>query len=71
MEQTLKVIEINGHIVLKNGRKKYAQISLNSNPDYKWVIYFQGGMALSGYKTKELAIARAMKMFEDWKNVMV
>jgi hypothetical protein len=70
MERTLKIIEINDSVILKDGRKKYAQISFNKNPEYNWIIYFRGGLALSGYKTKELAIERANRMFNDFHNMI-
>lgn len=67
----LKIIEVDNTTILKNGRKKYAEICFNTNPDYKWVIYFKGGMALSGFNTKELAIERTNKMFEDWQKLII
>lgn len=66
MEQDLKIIEADDKTILKNGRKKYAEIVFNPNKDYKWVIFFHDGVALSGFETKELAIERANKMFEGW-----
>ena len=55
--------------VLKIGRKIYATITENKNPDYKFMIWFQGGVALSGYETEQRAIERAEKMRADFVSV--
>ena len=70
MNNELRVIEKDGETILKDGRKTYATICYNQNPDYKWVLYTKGGLALSGYETKEEAISRAQKMFNDWRGVV-
>lgn len=69
--KSLKIIELEDRTVLKDGRKIYAEISLNPNKDYNWVVYFRGGVALSGYQTKELAISRANRMFNEWNNTIL
>jgi len=51
--------------VLKIGRKIYATITENKNPEYKFMIWFQGGVVLSGYATEQKAIERAEKMRGD------
>ena len=65
---TLKVITEDNKTTLKNGRKVYATISYNKNPDYKFVLYLKSGIALSGYETEQQAIDRANKMHNDWQN---
>lgn len=56
--------------ILKNGRKIYGSVSFNQNPDYKWVLYLKGSIALSGFNTEREAIDKANKMFAEWKNVI-
>jgi hypothetical protein len=66
----LTIIEKENETVIKRGRKTFATISYNKNPDYKWVIYFKTNIALSGYETKEKAIERAEKMNESFNEVL-
>lgn len=67
---TLKQIKKGDSIILKRGNKIYATISQNPNKEYNWTVYFQKGPALSGYKTKKDAIARAQKMSDSLKGVL-
>ncbi len=67
---TLQITRKEGQTILKNGRKTYATISYNNNPDYKWTIYFKSSLALSGYDSEEKAIERAEKMFNDTNNII-
>ena len=62
----LKIIKQEDQTILKNGRKVYATVSYNKNPDYKWILWLKTGIALSGYNTEEEAIERANKMLKDW-----
>jgi len=71
MKKELTIHESNEKITLKNGRKTYAEITLNNNPEYKWVIWFSRGGALSGYETKELAISRAQEMFDSVNKITI
>lgn len=57
-------------VILKRGRKIYATISQNTNPEYNWMVWFKTGMALSGYSSKEAAIIRAKKMNNDVDNIL-
>jgi hypothetical protein len=66
----LTILKTESCTILKNGRKTYAKIYLNPNPDYMYTVYFQNGPALSGYKTEQDAIDRANKMFESWKETI-
>jgi len=66
---TLRQVKKGNSIILKRGNKIYATISQNPNKEYNWTVYFQKGPALSGYKTKEDAIARAQKMSDSLKSV--
>jgi len=68
-EDTLRQVKKGNSIILKRGNKIYATISQNPNKEYNWTVYFQKGPALSGYKTKEDAIARAQKMGDSLKSV--
>jgi hypothetical protein len=68
-EDTLNQVKKGNSIILKRGNKIYATISQNPNKEYNWTVYFQKGPALSGYKTKEDAIARAQKMSDSLKSV--
>ncbi len=65
----LKIIKQKDQTMLKNGRKIYATVSYNENPDYKWILWLKTGIALSGYNTEEEAIERANKMLFDWEEV--
>lgn len=56
--------------VLKNGRKVYATVSFNENPDYNYCLWLHGGVCLSGYETKEAAINRGKQMFAEWQQVL-
>jgi hypothetical protein len=66
----LKVIKTDEQTILKNGRKIYATVSYNKNPDYKWILWLKTGIALSGYNTEEEAIERAEKMLSDWQETI-
>jgi len=63
----LIVIKQEDQTILKSGRKIYATVSYNKNPDYKWVLWLKTGIALSGYSNEEEAIERANKMRNDWE----
>jgi len=67
---TLKQVKKGNSIILKKGNKIYATISQNPNKEFNWTVYFKKGGALSGYKTKEDAIARAQKMSDSFKSVI-
>lgn len=67
--KNLTVIKQENQTILKNGRKIYATVSYNKNPDYKWVLWLKNGIALSGYSTEEKAIERANKMLFDWEEM--
>lgn len=64
--QTLKVTEQDNKTLLKDGRKTFATVSLNKNPEFNWMLWLKG-FALSGFKTKEDAINRANEMNNSWK----
>jgi len=66
----LKVIKTDEQTILKNGRKIYATVSYNKNPDYKWILWLKTGIALSGYNTEEEAIERAEKMLSYWQETI-
>ena len=66
---TLRQVKKGNSIILKRGNKIYATISQNPNKEFNWTVYFQKGPALSGYKTKKDAIARAQKMSDSLKSV--
>jgi hypothetical protein len=66
----LTVIKQNDKTILKNGRKVYATVSYNKNPDYKWILWLKNGIALSGYDTEQNAINRANEMHNDWQNAI-
>ncbi|MDQ5930343.1 MAG: hypothetical protein QG594_2131 [Bacteroidota bacterium] len=66
----LTVIKTDEQTVLKNGRKVYATVSYNKNPDFKWILWLKTGIALSGYNTETEAIERANKMLSDWNEVI-
>jgi len=70
MANILKAIEKNGKTVLKAGRRTVAEVIYNTNPDYKYCLYFKGGICLSGYETKEAAIERAERMQIEWNNTI-
>ena len=67
---TLKQVKRGNSIILKKGNKIYATISQNPNKEFNWTVYFKKGGALSGYKTKEDAIARAQKMSDSFKSAI-
>jgi len=56
--------------ILKRGKKVYAEITYNENPDYKFVLWFKGGMALSGFETEQAAIDRANEMNQAWEDAI-
>jgi len=58
----LKITKKDGQTILKSGRKTYATIRENKNPEYAFVIYFNGGWALSGFPTEQKAIDRANEL---------
>jgi len=66
----LTVIKTDEQTVLKNGRKVYATVSYNKNPDFKWILWLKTGIALSGYNTEAEAIERAEKMLSDWQETI-
>ncbi len=63
----LTVIKTDEQTVLKNGRKVYATVSYNKNPDFKWILWLKTGIALSGYNSEAEAIERANKMLNEWE----
>lgn len=66
----LTAIKQENKTILKDGRKIYASVSYNKNPDYKWVLYLKNSIALSGYDSEQKAIDRANKIHDDFKNVL-
>jgi len=56
-------------IILMSGRKQYAKIYKNENPEYGWMIIFnptaRTSAALSGYNSSESAIKRAEQMYKE------
>lgn len=65
----IKITEKDNTIILKYGRKKWATISMNDNPEFNWCIYLKG-FALSGYDTKEEAINKAIEKYESYMNTV-
>ena len=65
----IKITEKDNTIILKYGRKKWATISKNDNPEYNWCIYLKG-FALSGYATKEIAIDKAINKYESYTSTI-
>lgn len=70
MTNIFKAIEKDGKTVLKIGRRSVAEVIYNTNPDYKYCLYFNNGICLSGYETKEAAIERAERMQTEWNNTI-
>ena len=70
MDKILKVIEKDNVVTLKDGRRTYATIERLDNPDYNWTIFFNGGLAKSGFATKELAMKKAELAFKEWQNLL-
>jgi hypothetical protein len=67
--KVLKQINIGNIVILKIGNRKYATILQNINKEFNWCIYFQKGITLSGYDSKDAAIQRAYKMNESFQSV--
>lgn len=65
----IKITEKDNTIILRYGRKKWASISKNNNPEFNWCIYLKG-FALSGYDTKEEAINKAIEKYESYMNTI-
>ena len=63
---TLKITEQENKTTLKRNRKIFATVSLNKNPEFNWMLWLKGGVALSGFKSKEDAIERANEMNSSW-----
>jgi|14BtaG_2_1085337.scaffolds.fasta_scaffold34725_2 hypothetical protein len=61
----IKITEKDNTVILRYGRKKWATISKNKNPEYNWCIYLKG-FALSGYATKQEAIDKAINKYESY-----
>lgn len=66
----LTIIKKDAEIILKNGKHKYATITFNPNPDYKWVLWMKGGFALSGYESEQKAIDRANELNNGWNDTV-
>lgn len=66
----LKEIQKEDKTILKEGRRTYATVSFNPNPDYKWMLWMKGGWALSGFSSKEAAIKRANELNNGFKEVL-
>ena len=60
----LTFIKTDTATIVKNGRKKFAEITYNKNPDYKFCIW-QNRICLSGYETEEIAIQRVNSLFQE------
>ena len=67
--KVLKQINMGNIVILKIGRKRYATILQNINKEFKWCIYFERGITLSGYDSKDAAVQRAYKMNESFQSV--
>lgn len=70
MVPVFNILKKEGETILKTGRKIYATVSKNPNPEYNWTVYFRTGISLSGYKTEDDAIKRAEKMRLDFIDVV-
>jgi hypothetical protein len=60
----LKFIKTDNSTIVKNGRKKFAEVTYNKNPDYKYCIWVNS-ICLSGYETEELAIERVHFLYKQ------
>lgn len=67
--KVLKQFNIGNNIILKIGKRKYATILQNINKEFNWCIYFERGITLSGYSSKDAAIQRAYKMNKSCQSV--
>ena len=69
MESSIfNIVQSDEQIILKCGRRKYATISQNKNPEYNWCLWINS-ICLSGYNTPEEALKRAEKMKTEWEEV--
>lgn len=60
----------NGYVALKLGRRTYATVSKNVNPEYNWMLWLKGGIALSGFSNEQAAIDRAEQMHNSWRDTV-
>ena len=60
----LNFIKTDKSTIVKNGRKKFAEVTYNKNPDYNYCIWFNR-MCLSGYATEEIAMQRVNSLYQE------
>jgi hypothetical protein len=60
----LKFIKTDNSTIVKNGRKKFAEVTYNKNPDYKYCIWLNR-ICLSGYETEEIAMQRVNSLYQE------
>lgn len=65
MTNKLKIIKKENCILIKDGRKKFAEITYNKNPDYKFCVW-HNRMCFSGYESEQKAIEKVQKLYCDW-----
>jgi hypothetical protein len=65
----LKFIKTDNSTIVKNGRKKFAEVTYNKNPDYKYCIWLNR-ICLSGYETEEIAYNRVNSLYQEQLNLI-
>jgi len=60
----LSFIKTDKSTIVKNGRKKFAEVTYNKNPDYNYCIWINR-ICLSGYATEEIAMQRVNSLYQE------
>ena len=69
MKTQLKITKTETATIIKRGRKKFAEITYNKNPDYKFCVW-HNRVCFSGYETEERALEKVFRLNEDWQNLI-
>ena len=69
MKNPLKIIKTEHATIIKKGRKKFAEITYNKNPDYKFCVW-HNRVCFSGYETEGKALEKVFRLNEDWQSLV-
>ena len=69
MKNPLKIIKTEHATIIKRGRKKFAEITYNKNPDYKFCVW-HNRVCFSGYETEGKALEKVFRLNEDWQSLV-
>lgn len=69
MRTLLKVTKTAHATIIKKGRKKFAEITYNKNPDYQFCVW-HNRLCFSGYDSEEKAMEKVFQLDEAWESLI-